>query len=304
MSLFTHPRNVLFLFILFFASGYGTHFDKVFILPSFDHGGGVFHNFMNVIGFLDFCEENKIKNFEVDFGEKGHYYEKDLGPNWWNYYFQPIDQKSLLVKVLLGFKRTKKRISSDKMANFVKKVEFEMSRDRAYELIQKYIHLKDELQNEVDAFTNAHFSDHYIIGIHYRGTDKIHKIEGYAQTEATMISYEEIFRKVDEVIVRQKKGQFRLFVATDSQDFLDVICSRYPALVVYAPAIRSQDGKPLHYKVNDAPPLYYYQQGKEAVVDCVLLSKCDFLIKTSSNLNYCSSLFNPRLETISLNQRL
>lgn len=278
--------------------------DKIWVLPSFDHGGGLFHNFMNVIGFLDDCEQKQIINYKVDFGDKGHYFEKELGTNWWEYYFEPIEHKNLLVRILSPWKRTTKRVNSDRMAQFVRNVEYKMSRQRAHELITKYIKLRPELEEEVNQFTKKYFSSFHVIGIHFRGTDKIHALQGYAQAEASQVAYDEVFYEIDLYVKKLEGANYRLFVATDVQEFLDVMEKRYEGLVIATPSIRSKDGKPLHYLVENAPPLYYYMQGKEAAIDCLLLSKCHFMIKTSSNLNFCASLFNPDLEMVSLNQRL
>ncbi|MBI5274185.1 MAG: hypothetical protein HY860_03935 [Chlamydiales bacterium] len=278
--------------------------DKIYILPSFDHGGGVFHNFMNVIGFLDYCEQHKIINYMVDFSDKGHYYDKEIGPNWWQYYFEPIEHKSNLVKLLWPLKRTKKRMSSDKMAVFVKTVEFQMPRYRANEIIKKYIKVKPALLTEIDMFTQQHFQSHFVIGIHYRATDKTTTMQGYAEHEASFVPYAQIFATIDNYIQEHHLTDYRLFVATDSEDFLNAIKKQYGPIVAYTNSIRSIDGSPLHYNVKNVSNHYYYLQGKETVIDCILLSKCDFLIKTSSNLNLCSCFFNPNLPFISLNDRL
>ena len=44
-----------------------------------------------------------------------------------------------------------------------------------------------------------------------------------------------------------------------------------------------------------------YKKGEEALVDCLLLSRCDFLLKCTSHLSESSMYFNPKLECIDMN---
>ncbi len=46
-----------------------------------------------------------------------------------------------------------------------------------------------------------------------------------------------------------------------------------------------------------------YKIGEESILDALLLSKCDLLVRTSSNLSLWSTYFNPDLPVILLNER-
>lgn len=92
---------------------------------------------------------------------------------------------------------------------------------------------------------------------------------------------------------------FKLFVATDEQLFLTYIENAFPNLVISHNASRSADGTPLHLGRSDINP---YQQGEDAIIDCLLLSKGDILIRTSSNLSAWSSYFNPYIPVIDLSK--
>ena len=62
------------------------------------------------------------------------------------------------------------------------------------------------------------------------------------------------------------------------------------------------NNNPVHYfnPKNVSP----YKLGKEAVIDCLLLSKCNHLIRTSSCLSLVSEYFNPQLTDTLLNKRI
>ena len=42
---------------------------------------------------------------------------------------------------------------------------------------------------------------------------------------------------------------------------------------------------------------------ENALIDCILLSKTDLLIRTSSNFSLASTFFNPKLPVIELSKR-
>ena len=65
-----------------------------------------------------------------------------------------------------------------------------------------------------------------------------------------------------------------LFVATDSSKFLTEIEALYPGRVVSRPALRSESNAFLDSSLTDN-----YQKGADALIDAMLLSRADFLLK-------------------------
>ena len=61
---------------------------------------------------------------------------------------------------------------------------------------------------------------------------------------------------------------------------------------------RSKDGKPVHYNSEDP-----YRVGEEALIDCLLLSRTNLLVRTSSNLSLCARYFNPSIPSIEVSVR-
>ncbi|MBI3211777.1 MAG: hypothetical protein HYZ47_03725 [Simkania negevensis] len=267
---------------------------EILVLPAHQEGGGLFFNFNIVLGFLKDCEKNKIQNFEVDFGKKGHYYEEALGSNWWKYYFAPVKVESWLVRLVKPLIYRKKVVSNYSMTFFPYYAEYFMPRKKAHKLIQKYIRLKPDIEQEIDQFTKKHFTS-FTIGIHYRGTDKY--------LEAKEVSFSQVFQAVDQLIQEKNLTEFKIFIATDAEPFLQAAQERFPGKILYTKASRSTDGKPLHYNVQTKTPQYYYNQGREAIIDSLLLSRTSFLIRTSSNLSLCSLFYNPDLPYRDLNER-
>lgn len=238
---------------------------------------GFFSTFNMVLGALDFCEKMHCRGLEVDFGEGGLYFEPQRGQNWWNYYFEPIRLGSMKKARICHFSSKEKR-------NLSLKAEFELPLERARELIDKYVHIKPEILEKVGQFEKTYFQGYSILGVHYRGTDKVQ--------EAPRVPYEEMEAQIERAAQEQVK-EWKIFVATDDQLFLDFVKERWPGKVVAFDAIRSVDGKPIHLTNRDN-----YQKGEEAIIDCLLLSRCNLLIKTASNLSDCSLQFNPSLPVV------
>lgn len=269
---------------------------EMLTLPSANEGGGIFFNVVNVLGFLRYCEKNQIDSFAVDFGEKGLYYESSLGPNWWHYFFEPIHKESWESKITHFLRLSKpSRVSQRQIAFFNYDGEYYLPRKKAHALISKYIRIKPEIAQEIEAFTKKHFDGAFVIGVHYRGTDKY--------TEAPEVDYERVKAAIDAMIAEQRDTPYKIFVATDSQKFIDYIRFAFPGKIITTDAMRSTDGNPLHYGIQNKKALYHYLQGKETVIDALLLSHTDTLIRSSSNLSLCSSFFNPDLPVIELNKK-
>lgn len=240
---------------------------------------GLFCMFSAVLGFLNYYEKVPCSGIKVDFEEKGIYYDPERGPNWWEYYFEPINFGQVSKKEI--------HIQDAQIADFGYRF-LDQPRKKGYELIQKYIKVKPHIQYKVEDFVQNEFGSSFIIGIHYRGTDK--------STEAPRVPYEKVYEAISEVM-NEIPNDCKIFVATDEQAFLEDICQMYPGMVIFTPSYRSENGKPVHLDKL----LNNYIKGEDAVIDCLLLSRCHFLIRTVSYLSAVSAFFNPDVPVITLN---
>lgn len=249
-----------------------------------DRGSGMFSVMYDVLGLLIYYEAKKIEGMEVNFGTTGAYYDKEYGPNWWCYYFEPLQLGSM-----------KETVAMDGYNLFLFnpfKVEKFLSRGEAYRLVTTYIKVKPAINEEVDAFVELNFSDCYMIGVHYRGTDK--------NIEAPRVPYEDMKEAILDHVKINGITNYKIFVATDEIDFLNFIISSFgEGIVCYNEATRSFDNQPIHKKMKN----HQYERGKEALIDCLLLAKVSCLIRTSSNLSKFSTFLNTDLKVIEMNER-
>lgn len=248
------------------------------------NGAGMFSYFNEVIAFLKAYEQKRIAGGVVDFAESGLYYDPKVGSNWWNYYCDPIEVGTKEGKNIIEVKRNYRLI-------WPEMTEFHTSREEANYFIKKYVHFKPFINIEVEDFVKTKFKDAFVIGIHYRGTDK--------DTEAPRVTYEKIIDSIDNEIKKLKNDKYVIFIATDEEPFLQQIISKYGDKVCYSNVYRSKNGTPIHFQ-NDN----HFTHGKYAIVDCILLSKANVLIRTCSNLSLFSTYLNPNLPTIVLNERI
>lgn len=157
-------------------------------------------------------------------------------------------------------------------------------------LLSQHFELNKPIKLKIDNFVNEHFKDVFVIGLHYRGTDKVLG----KNKESVRIDYEFIDSILEKII--QYNFPFKLFIATDEKGIVDFIKLKTNLIVCYSEVSRSIDGIPLHSNTNRVPD----DVGLEALIDAVLLSKCDFLLRTDSNLSRASEFFNPNLPSINL----
>jgi L-rhamnose mutarotase len=245
------------------------------ILPSPSEDSGMFSVFLVVLGLLDSYEKDSCAGISINFQDKGLYFDSAKGLNWWNSFFLPIH---------LG-ESARVRTASHRMIHRYHKKGMQMSRQKGRDLIEKYIQIRPEIVAKIADFLHKNFTADFMIGVHYRGTDK--------KREAPRVSYETVFASIRDVIKKSGAQNYKIFVATDEQQFLTEIESEFEGNVVAIDATRSQDGKAVHFSQKNR-----YEMGEQALMDCLLLSKTDFLVRTASNLSYCSLLFNPRLSSL------
>ena len=245
------------------------------------NGAGMFSVFNYVCGVLHDYETHEYSGVEVNFGENSLYYDADYGPNWWEYYFERIqigDSTNAPIKEVNN--------RYGKYANFNR----ERPRQEVNQLIQKYFKIKEPILAKVEGFVTENFGDYHIIGIHYRGTDKM--------TVAPKVPFPNVLAYVNKYIAANNIDHFKLFVATDEQPFIDFIEAAFPDQVLIYSTLHSEDGTPLHYR-----PTNHFLQGEEALIDSLLLSQSDVLIRTTSNLSLWSGFFNPTLPVIQISKR-
>ncbi len=164
----------------------------------------------------------------------------------------------------------------------------QMTREQGHALCAKYVQLKPALEQKVREYTEKNFKDFFVVGVHFRGTDK--------RREAKRMPFAQVFREIHAAIAKLSSDRYKIFVATDEQQFLDEIQAEFKDRILYIDAKRSTDGKAVHFAEKDQ-----YKIGEQALMDCLLLAHTSFLVRTVSNLSFCTLYFNPTLPFVTVN---
>jgi hypothetical protein len=154
----------------------------------------------------------------------------------------------------------------------------------AKDLFDKYLAVRPDILEEVDLFVQAHFKHRKVLGLHYRGTDKA--------GEAPLITTEELLKHVKAVILDNPSLEL-IFVSTDDEKIISFLQQSDIHLPVLfrEDALRSKDGSQFHRKTEVSKSIIH----RDAIVNMLLLSRTDFLLKTASILSDCSIIFNPAI---------
>jgi len=243
---------------------------------------GFFSNFRTVLGLLHTCEIGGHKpSVRFELGEACYRDPVKMGHcNWWNYYFEPINQNP-------GSKKLKKLTSDYKYEIRLTKVK--IRRERGYKLIKRHIILREDIKQSINKFYAAHMTKCKVIGIHVRGTDSYLWLKK---------NREKSFYNINKVIKQLKTtyGKYdncKIFVASDQHQYVQKIRKYFGSdKILITDSVRSRTRSNVH---ND-DKISGYQKGLGALTDCILLSKCDYLVLSRSNLSKVALYYNPKVQ--------
>ena len=160
----------------------------------------------------------------------------------------------------------------------------------AKQLFDKYLLFNPEITDEVLQFTEKWFTGKRVLGIHYRGTDKVN--------EATSVSFNQLLHATQEILDNDDPFDL-IFISTDDTRIIEQlkIADIQIPVVCREDIFRTDTGVRFHLGADNSKEVIHY----EAIVNCLILSHCDFLLKTASLLSDCSMIFNPSLPAVILN---
>jgi len=265
---------------------------------------GMFSEFHAVLGALAYAERRGAAGVRVDF-RSALYVDPARGPNWWTYVFSraemPLRSEPAAGEVHL----TKPLSKYGKYGGFCDVVNgatpylypmtYGVSRAELHRLVRTHVHVRTEILDEVDRIVaNAFTPGAFAVGVHYRGTDSAHSVFGLLNdAHVGRVPYGVYADEVRRVIARAAPARHQIVVATDEADFVEFMRTEFgDSAVLYAedaPRARA-GGPPVHFDASLG--VSNYQKGKAGLIDCLLLSRCDYLVKGRSNLSDASLVFN------------
>jgi len=237
---------------------------------------GLFSSFLGVVNHLVFCKQNNLVPV-VYWDNQSLYFDKNANNtnnNVWEYYFEPVSHLAYETGDLIH-----RSFSSEAGAPSY----YFSNRELVCKIVEEYIHVKSHIKNKVDQFYEKYMHGKKTIGIHLRGTDKIPALPSLHREN---MPWEELFKLVNSY----EDHQF--FIATDEQELLEKAKESLKGTVIYSDSIRSTNSSSLHHGnaiINKA------QIGEQAVIDVLLLAKCDHFFASYSNLSFAVIYFNQNI---------
>lgn len=245
------------------------------------HGFGASFNIL--LSALHFYELGIFSGVEANYKKTGNYYDPKYGDNWWEYYFEPLR---------VGTSEGAQILEHSWFPGFgIAQFRWE-SKEENHRIFKKYIKIKSHILDKVNSYVDKNFNNEYTVGAFYRGTT------ARTGAEASLISYDEFSSKLSAIL--KHKGiaveKCKIFIESDEEGFIDHMQSRFPKILYRTDQVRSKDGSPIH--INPSAP---YKLGEDTLINCLLFSKTNLIIKTQSNMIELASHFNPTIPDIALN---
>jgi len=242
---------------------------------------GFFSDFLSTIRLISKFE-NENEPWCVYWGPESLYYDSEQGSNVWDYYF----------------KSTKNPIGADYIADYPPLVlkEGKNFRESMNYYIEKYAKLNSTVQNIVDSNMKG-FEKNKVLGLHIRRTDKFEYYLHYEPDVAKPVELEKVQEVVDKLI--EKDNYSKIYLATDDNESYEFFKQKYDKMIIAIDAFRSSGKQSIHMNHKN---ISGYKKGLDALLDCIFLSKCSFLIKSSSNLSTTSQYYNLNLKHINVNE--
>ena len=317
-----YSRNVLNNYILL----------KLIIPNDSDMGGFAWHLHMVQSGI--WLAERTGKKLYVYF-EDGYYYDKSVGPNWWEFFYeQPYSFTPKEIELILyadkkGKTReiTSENISDTNRLHLMTNHTFQnVVRNHTIDWSRTYdrIILKSDISNKINNIVDTEFRPK-MIGVHYRGTDKFAAYGDKEDIDGGHLLYNKMIQEITKYKGNEDWG---IFVASDEQPFVDEMIQTFGNTVITYDSSRSDintsgldigdtikctsesteaqckkyfdivKNHSIHRGNNHIPP---YKKGLDAIMVIYLLAKCNVMFRNAGGGNFSSqpTRINPKLKLFS-----
>ncbi len=177
------------------------------------------------------------------------------------------------------------------------KSSFKIHRSEVNTYIKKYVKPKKQIQDKIDSFKSKYF-DGKVVGVHVRGTDKGSESKIGQRPYVTVENY---LKVLEDTLLSFPDAS--IFIASDNNEAIAKIFKKFKnnKIIVYnCTRMKTYDSiVPVHLSSQSGP-----KAGEEALIDCLLLSSCDHIICTDSNLSAAALYFNPSASCTFINNHL
>jgi len=247
---------------------------------------GLFAQISWLLPILDFCDlESICPNIELT---GPPYRVRSRDPNWLAHHFKITSRRNLIY-------HTFQNICEIDLPNHSETC---ITIQRSKYLLNKYLPVQDEHQQRADDFVKSKFAGPIVLGIHYRGTDKVGDYSDPG-VEAPRVTWDVLRSRIDKFIQMHPSCQ-SIFIASDEERIKEKVKQEYNQLSVlyFNDTQKSRSGRAIHLDWHNGDN---FKKGQEAIVNALILSNCDHVIRNCSFLSAFSVILNPSISTETLN---
>lgn len=265
---------IALLFVLFFMPCAATKEEKLeFIDFNESSSKDLFATIDDVLKAILYYEAGYCSGISIDFQTHGKFYDPNHGPNWWNYFFEPI---------FLG--DPEKGVPFPYHAEQLNQATAALWQQTPPKKLQRICHqhvkLNAHMKKKIRQYMQAHFKEGSVIGVLYSDS-------GVAQGHH--LPYEDVAKVILNYVMDHKISNYVLLVSTDRPSFLDAMRIRFPNRILTLSAFNERNNP--------------YEYAEKKILECFLLSQTEVLIHTSSPLRRWTHYFNPHLVQVSVSQK-
>lgn len=147
----------------------------------------------------------------------------------------------------------------------------------------KYIKVAPDLKEELEKLKQQVLAGYRVLGVHFRGQEQ--KTMPFHPLSPTLA---QMYSAIDMAI--SEYGFNRIFVASEDLDYVESVLNRYPDKAITLPHFRTRS--PINaYRILPRDK-HKYLLGKEILFDAFILSACDGLVSSTSNVTEFARAFN------------
>jgi len=242
--------------------------------------GGFFGDFFMLLNGIQFCQDQSLCYFP-DWGKKSLYYDPSHGNNAFFNYFHLRGHNTQL-------QRPNFAISYWPNASTIRFSLNESPRWTYHHFINHHVGIQPWIENHVNNFIEAHFTANKIVGVHIRRTDIVRNHENRIASKIELY-----IREINDYLDQYPSSL--IYVATDDQLTLSYLKSTYGQQVIFQECLRSQDGNSIHGHYDPGTKGKNFNKGYEVLMDALILSRCNHLIRGHSRVTCYSLCINPEL---------
>jgi len=158
-----------------------------------------------------------------------------------------------------------------------------------HRIFRRYIRIKPHILERTEAIYRAHMAGRYCLGVHYR--HPAHDSECLNPIPRPEAFISELRRKLP------RARPWVVFLASDAEPAVTAFREAFGKHLVLQPGVRRSaslaEGN-LHHD-NPAASLVL---GEQALIDCLLLTRCDLLLHVTSNLATAAGYMNPKMKML------